>query len=257
MSQEKEKDNPRIEHRNQRQPHSFKIETIEDIRRLPDAERRRILTDWKFSDINLQHNRAIDLRDQLPQPNEVFMKTLPGAQYHQTSLTFNGKILSKYYCRIILQHKHWKRCLKRLEGKSENAMKVQTAIHRVNQENSNILNDVRTRNFENIDVDQLHQMKVPILHKVADVVLEACTEGIADLSNQKLSRETQLVLLEFQLLANSIQTNYRRTNPGFETPSATDGNMKIICQLQNLGNNTHWKHLPSIVKTQKPYRQQL
>ncbi|KAA6400585.1 MAG: hypothetical protein EZS28_003880 [Streblomastix strix] len=98
MSQEKEKDNPRLEHQSQHQPHPFKIEIMEDVRRLPDAERRGILADWKFSDTSLEvgipeypeklallrayvinkHNRAIDLRDQLPQPNEVFMQSLPG-----------------------------------------------------------------------------------------------------------------------------------------------------------------------------------
>ncbi|KAA6392861.1 MAG: hypothetical protein EZS28_011615 [Streblomastix strix] len=123
-----------------------------------------------------------------------------GAQYHQTFLKFNGKIQSKDNCRIILQLKYWKHCLKRLGRKSENTMKVQTAIHRANQENSNFINEVRTRNIKTVGVGQLHQTKIPILHKVAEVILETCAEGVADLPNQKLSRETQLVLLEFQVL---------------------------------------------------------
>ncbi|KAA6381214.1 MAG: hypothetical protein EZS28_023259 [Streblomastix strix] len=99
MSQEKEKDNLRLDHQSQRQPHPFEIEIIEDIKPLSDAERRGIFADWKFSDTSLEvgtheypeklallkayvinkHNRAIDLRDQHPQPNEIFMQTLPGA----------------------------------------------------------------------------------------------------------------------------------------------------------------------------------
>ncbi|KAA6384900.1 MAG: hypothetical protein EZS28_019575, partial [Streblomastix strix] len=54
MSQEKEKDNPRLEHQSQHQPHPFEIEIMEDIRRLPDAERRGILAEWKFSDTSLE-----------------------------------------------------------------------------------------------------------------------------------------------------------------------------------------------------------
>ncbi|KAA6358626.1 MAG: hypothetical protein EZS28_045847 [Streblomastix strix] len=71
---------------------------MEDIRQLPDAERRGILADWRLSDTCLKvrtpeypeklallrayainkHSRSIDHRDQLPKPNEVLMQTLPG-----------------------------------------------------------------------------------------------------------------------------------------------------------------------------------
>ncbi|KAA6372258.1 MAG: hypothetical protein EZS28_032216 [Streblomastix strix] len=185
-----------------------------------------------------RHNRAIDRRDQLLQLNEVFILTLPGAQYHQTFLKFNGKILSKDNCRIILQLKYWKHCLKRLGKKSKNIMKVLSAIQSANQVNSSIINEVRTRNIENIGIDQLLQKNVPVLHKVAEVVLESSTQGVTDLKNQKLLRETQIVLLEFHVHANSIQIMYRRQCPRFDTPSAAVDYMKIIGQLQNLGNNT-------------------
>ncbi|KAA6381079.1 MAG: hypothetical protein EZS28_023392, partial [Streblomastix strix] len=45
----KEKDNPRLEHQSQHQPHPFEIEIMEDIIQLPDAERRGILADWRLS----------------------------------------------------------------------------------------------------------------------------------------------------------------------------------------------------------------
>ncbi|KAA6382332.1 MAG: hypothetical protein EZS28_022141 [Streblomastix strix] len=71
---------------------------MEDLRLLPEAGRRGILANWKFSDTRFEvataeypeklallraqvinmHNGAIDLRDQLPQPSEVFMQSLPG-----------------------------------------------------------------------------------------------------------------------------------------------------------------------------------